>query len=288
VVYDKPVTEIIRQRFSCRLYLKERIEEKKRQRLQECISSLHIGPLGTHVRFHMVAATELDQNALKGLGTYGLIKGASGFIVGAAASAERDLEDYGYMMERLILLATDLELGTCWLGGSFTKSSFAGRIAATRDEQVPAVAAIGYVANPEKARNTLIRRLIGADGRLPWETLFFHERFNVPLTREQAGEYGTPLEMMRLGPSASNKQPWRIVKKGKNWHFYLKRTRGYGEGLISNLMKGADLQRVDMGIAMCHFELASRELSLSGKWKIEEPSIDKPHFLMEYTVSWAC
>ena len=33
----------------------------------------------------------------------------------------------------------------------------------------------------------------------------------------------------------------------------------------------ADLQRVDMGIAMCHFELAARERGLAGRWVVEQP-----------------
>jgi hypothetical protein len=68
------------------------------------------------------------------------------------------------------------------------------------------------------------------------------------------------------------------------WHFYLRRGRGYGQGLSGKLM-AADLQRVDMGIAMCHFELTARQLGLQGQWVIQEPSIEKPE-LAEYCVSW--
>ena len=38
------------------------------------------------------------------------------------------MEDFGYLMERVILYATALGLGTCWLGGTLTKSSFAEKI----------------------------------------------------------------------------------------------------------------------------------------------------------------
>jgi len=60
--------------------------------------------------------------------------------------------------------------------------------------------------------------------------------------------------MVRIAPSASNKQPWRIVKIEGAWHFFLERTKGYGDGIIFKLLKLADIQRLDMGIAMCHFE----------------------------------
>jgi len=293
MTYSRPITEIIRQRFSCRTYLERPIEEEKRKRLQEEMALLRAGPLrdalhpaGAPLRFVLVAATEQDREALRGLGTYGFIRGASGFIVGAVGRGVEDLEGYGYAMERLILLATDLGLGTCWLGGFFSRGRFADKVSATEEEQVPAVAAVGIIADVARARNTLLRRQIHADSRLPWEKLFFRGGFGVPLGREEAGACATPLEMVRLGPSASNKQPWRLVQDGNDWHFYLQRTRGYGRGLASALLRIADIQRLDMGIAMCHFELTTRELGLRGGWVVHEPAIAKPDELTEYTVSW--
>jgi hypothetical protein len=103
-----------------------------------------------------------------------------------------------------------------------------------------------------------------------------------------AGEYAASLEALRWGPSASNKQPWRIVRINNAFHFYLTRTKGYGkESLLFTLLRLADLQRVDMGIAMCHFELTARELNLAGRWTVREPDIAKPGDSTEYIVSWS-
>lgn len=284
--YRKPVTDIIKQRFSCRTYLDKPIAEEKRQRLAEFVSSIKIGPLGAPMRFALIAATEQDRNSLRGLGTYGFIKGATGFIVGAVGPFEKNLEDYGYGMERAILFATDLELGTCWLGGSFTQSSFAKKIAAKDGELVPAVTSIGYISDKSRSEDW-IRQYARSDSRQPRGNLFFQKRFGVPLLPEQADAYAVPLEMVRLGPSASNKQPWRIIKDGNAWHFYLRRTPGYGRGSLTfGLLRLADLQRVDMGIAMSHFQLTASELGLKGQWVIQEPEIEKPDRLTEYTVSW--
>jgi hypothetical protein len=280
------IQETIQQRFSCRAFLEKAIEEPIQRRLKEQMALLRVGPLATPLRFQLVATTEEDRAALKGLGTYGFIKGASGFIIGAVEPAEKDLEDYGFAMERLVLAATELGLGSCWLGGSFTKSSFANKIEAAENEQVPAVVAVGYVADLEKARDTLFRRQLGADHRLPWERLFFDQTFGVPMTREGAGAYSAALDMVRLAPSASNKQPWRIIRDGNVWHFYLQRTKGYRDGFFSRLMRVGDIQRVDMGIAICHFELAAGELGLRGKWIVQEPASIKPDALTEYTASW--
>lgn len=282
----KPITEIIRQRFSCRTYLEKPIAAEKREKLQAFIHALPSGPFGGQAHFHLVAADKQDSRALKDLGTYGFIQGATGFIIGTLAAGEKNLEDYGYQMEQIILFATSLDLGTCWLGGSFTRSSFARKINAADEALIPAVTSIGEIIDIEQARNGLLRRQINADQRLPWEKLFFDQNFGIPLTQKNAEAYATPLEMLRLGPSASNKQPWRVVKAGSEWHFYLQRTKGYREAGLTRFLGIADIQRLDMGIAMCHFELTAREIGLPGKWVRAEPSIVKPDGLTEYTVSW--
>jgi hypothetical protein len=92
--------------------------------------------------------------------------------------------------------------------------------------------------------------------------------------------------MVRIGPSASNRQPWRIIKNGGRWHLYFARTPGYRESTLVRLVTVADLQRMDMGIAMCHFELTARELGLEGEWVIDDPGIQRQDELTEYLVSW--
>jgi hypothetical protein len=127
---------------------------------------------------------------------------------------------------------------------------------------------------------------MNANRRLPMEQLFFANTFGNALTMESAGSYAQPLEMVRWAPSASNKQPWRIVQICNAWHFYLQRTKGYGKGtLLFSILRLADLQRVDIGIAMCHFELTARALGLNGQWEINDPQIPILENT-EYIVSW--
>lgn len=283
--FSRPISEIIQDRFSCRAYLEDPIPQKELQTLRDCLRSAETGPFGTPLRFDLIAADEHDRKALRGLGTYGFIKGASGFIVGAVSPGEKNLEDYGYRLEQVILYATDLGLGTCWLGGTFTKSSFSRKMMTSTEERLPAVVAMGLIADEAQARQTVLRQRIGSDSRLPWESMFFDGCFNMPLSREIAGAYAIPLEMVRLGPSASNKQPWRIIQIDQAFHFYIQRTRGY-RNVLTQLAGVEDMQRLDLGIAMCHFELAARELGLKGRWTVEEPAIAKPDELTEYSVSW--
>jgi hypothetical protein len=282
--YSQPITNIIHQRYSCRTYVPIPMEEAKRQQLVGFMSSVQAGPFGTPVRFQLLAATEEDRTALRGLGTYGFIQGASGFIIGAVQEGPQNLEDFGYCMEQVILFATDLSLGTCWLGGTFNRSTFAARAGLRPGEQMPAVTAVGYIASKRRLVERVIRRGAGSHNRYLWSQLFFRGRFGQPISAEDAGPYALALGMVRLAPSASNRQPWRIVQEGSAWHFYLQRTPGYrGRARLGHV---PDLQRVDMGIAMCHWELAAQEMGLRGHWVTQQPAIAKPDGLTEYTATW--
>jgi nitroreductase len=285
--FSKPITEIIKQRYSCRSYLDKPINEHDRLLLERFIASTSCqGPLGSHPRYGLIAASQDDSHTLRNLGTYGFIKNPTGFIVGVVNSEQNNLEDFGFLTESIILYATDLGLGTCWLGGSFTRSTFVERFPLAQSETMPAVVATGYALDGSRTSD-LIRQRAGSDKRLDWDCLFFDGQFGQPLSPETAGPFAEVLEMVRIGPSASNKQPWRVIKDGKTWHFYLQRTRGYGApNPLFKMMRLADLQRVDIGIAMCHFELTARQLNLNGKWEHQQPSIERVDELCEYIVSW--
>jgi len=281
--FSQAAIPLMRRRFSCRSYEEHPLSETERQALSDFLSGLACGPFGGRPRFMLAAATTQDRSALRGLGTYGFIKGAPAFMIGAARPAAGDMEDYGYLMETAVLRAADLGLGTCWLGGTFAHSSFAAKIGLQPGEILPAVVPTGAISTRRYPPADLIRRAAGSDSRLEWRDLFFTGDFSTPLGAGQAGQFADALEMVRLGPSASNKQPWRVLRSGAAWHFFLARTPGYGEGMASMLVH-ADLQRIDMGIAMCHFALSTAELGLNGSW--QNIPLPPPGPGMEYTLSW--
>lgn len=282
--FTKPITEVIAARSSRRKYQERPIEEAARRALESALGAELATPFGTRVRLALIAATERDRSALKGLGTYGMIRGAPGFIVGAVEHAWKDMEDYGYALERAILVATDLGLGTCWLGGTFTRSSFARAIGAGPGESVPAVAAVGHAAEHRGAVEEIIRFGAGSARRKPWAELFFDGSFATPLERGRAGSLATPLEMTRLAPSASNKQPWRVVVEPGAAHFYVQRDAAYARTLAAANLH--DLQRIDLGIAMCHFELVTRAGGGAGAWSSDAPQIGALPALTEYVATW--
>jgi nitroreductase len=275
------IIDAINRRVSVRAYSDEPIGKEKEQKILDLLKSENKGPFGNEVRFAMIDLTEAERNETKSLGTYGFISGAKIYVVSAVKGSTGAMEDLGYCLEKVILAATSLGLGTCWMGGTFNRANFARRIKVSDDEVVPAISPIGYARDKRTVRERLLRRLAKSDQRKPWEELFFDGDLNTPLARGSAGKYAGVLDCVRLGPSASNNQPWRIVKQSSEsaFHFYLKRTWGYDK-----FNARIDLQRVDMGIAMCHFDLAAKEIGLAGRWVAANPGLETGNG--EYIVTW--
>lgn len=199
-----------------------------------------------------------------------VIVGADTYIAAKYRRQEDAELGFGYSFERLVLYATSLGLGTVWLAATIDRKAFERALEVAHDEVMPAVTPIGYAAEKRSMRESLMRRNMKSDSRAPFESLFFAGDFTHPLSEEKAGHLLEPLQLVRWSPSATNKQPWRIVVDGKNVHFYEHKTRGYARESTG------DIQKVDMGIAACHFEIAAQELGIEGAFRKCDPGITAP------------
>jgi nitroreductase len=278
--FNKPIVDIIKSRRSVRTYKPEELSKELKDKIKNYAKEIK-GPFDSKVRLELIDATDIAQKSDGKIGTYGVIKGAKAYI---AAITEKDgknsLEQLGYALEELIIFAASLNLGTCWLGGTFKKSEFAKLVDVKENEIMPIVTPVGYIADNKSMMESFMRLAAGSNNRKQWKDLFFNESFECPLEEKDAGDYKTALEMLRLAPSASNKQPWRVLKRGNSYHFYLSHTKGYGNAL------GFSIQKIDMGIAMCHFELTLHELGLKGMWKVNQDMLKNNKDDVEYIVSW--
>ena len=276
---DFTVTELVRMRTSKRNYLSGEFDDHTRANIGEILKMTKDTPFNCDMEFKLIENTRI--NGRDRFGTYGMITGANNYIAGKVKKTQYDLEDFGYAFERIILKLTGLGLGTCWLGGALNRSEFHDIMNIRDDEFIPAVTPVGFTRS-YNFREKMIRFVIKAKKRKPWNELFFNEK-KLPLSESKAGGYKLPLEMTRLAPSASNKQPWRIVKEGDGFHFLLERDPAYQKRLQG---MGYDLQRTDMGIAMCHFELTAKEAGLNGQWVVVDKKYLKLNENCEYFVSW--
>jgi nitroreductase len=274
--FPESVFNIVPRRRSVRTYADGPVGEDALEKLKGFVKRLPEPPLGSGVRFAVAAPGEGDAKALKGLGTYGVIRNPAGFVIGAVEKSEAGLVDFGYLMEAVVLFASSLGIGSCWLGGSFRKTRFSEKIGVSKSECVPSVISFGMPSAKPRTFETLMRKGAGSDSRKPFDTIFFQSDFMHPLSGAEAGDFARVLDMVRLAPSASNRQPWRIVAVPETgaFHFFLQRDAAYSRQL--KWFRLLDLQRVDMGIAACHFELSAREAGFSGNWRAEDPGLREP------------
>jgi nitroreductase len=265
--FNKPINEIIKKRHSVRSYENTGIPKDVKEKLEVYLDEINNseGPFGGKVKIQLVQKDDTDK-ATK-LGTYGVIKGANYYLAVAYKKSNYDLEDLGFLFEKVILYCTSLDLGTVWLGGTFNKGNFAKAMELKEDEKLPIVSPVGI----EGGKKSILARMFGSNTfkRKDFAQIFFYENFDTPLMPEEAKEYSEVLEMARIAPSAMNKQPWRILKDGNAYHIY-------SEGKI-------EMSRIDIGICICHFYLAAKEKGLKGEIKVLSGREDNKY---KYVASW--
>ena len=254
----KHVDMLIRSRRSVRTFDEKALNPEHLEKLCEWMAKVE-NPYGLPVEFKLLNSKEQNLNCPVVVGT--------DLYVGAKMKKAPHLnEAVGYSFEKLILYAQSLGIGTVWVGGTMDRAAFERAMELGADEVMPCVSLLGYPAKKMSVRETLMRKGISADARQPFEKLFFKDSFETPLTQESAGRLAQPLEMVRLGPSAVNKQPWRAVVTDHAVHFYLKRAKGFGGSTL-------DMQKIDLGIALCHFALSAEENGLSIRFVQDDPRI---------------
>ncbi len=245
------IDALVRGRRSVRTFEERPISPQELDQLFAFLADT-TNPYGLPVEFKLLDGTKQKLNCPVVVGT--------DLYVGAKMKQTPHLnEAFGYSFELLVLYAQSLGLGTVWVGGTMDRAAFEKAMELAEDEVMPCMSPLGYPAKKMSLREIMMRKAIKADERMGFEELFFDRSFDAPLTKEKAGKLCHPLEMVRLAPSAVNKQPWRVVIADNVAHFYLKRSKGFPGGTI-------DMQKIDMGIALCHFDLAAREAGLAPRF----------------------
>jgi nitroreductase len=279
--YKESVFDLIKRRTSWRSYDAKSLEDKKIQDINDFISKNIIGPFKNRIRLKILDLPKDHEADLKKMSTYGVIKGARYFLVGAVEKGENDFVDYGYCFEKAILLATERGLATCWLAGTFNRSVFSRAVGLSQLEKMPAISPIGYPSEKRNFIDNAMRALAGSHKRKKWDEIFFDQDFDTNLKLKEHANIADILEMVRIAPSASNKQPWRVVYTGdRSFHFYIERSK-----VLKMIRHQVDFQKLDIGIAMCHFDLCAKEASLKGSWVSEDPGIENSG-KYEYVASW--
>ena len=254
------VYDLIRTRRSVRTYDGKPLSAEHRSALAAYLADIPT-PWGISPEFRLLDASEFGLKSP-------VVTGESLYFAAKLPRREHAEEACGFAFEMLVLYAWSLGIGTVWLGGTLNRDAFQKAMDLEPGEFMPCASPLGYPAKKPALRETLMRKGVGADTRLPFGELFRSGDFRHPLSPEAAGKLARPLEAVRLSPSAVNKQPWRVVIAENAAHFYVKRNKGFTGDATG------DLQKIDLGIALCHFFLTAKEDGLQPALALEDPGLE--------------
>ena len=216
------------------------------------------------VRFHLVKQGRLIASRLTPLtGTRLFFGSAPHFIVVTSEERPLFMLNMGFRMEQMILYATQIGLGTCWIGGMFNEKRISDFMGLEERERVVALTPIGYPDTSivgRAAHGIIELGAMNLGRRKALREIAFGATWGTPLQSDDSKLLGA-LECARLAPSWANTQPWRFLACEEEV-ILAADTRGrYG-----NVRQGKHYYRLDVGIAMAHFLLSAREMGCSGKW----------------------
>lgn len=253
---------IIRSRRSVRTFDGIPLKPETAQEILDYANSV-VNPYGLSIQWFLLDAGKENLKCP-------VITGTDIYIAGKMKKAPHGEEAFGYAFEKVVLFAESKGLGTTWIGGTMDRKAFEKAIHLGSDEVMPCVSPLGVPADKMAIKETLMRKAVKADTRLPLSDLVFDKDFDTPLSSERYGDLADALEMVRWAPSAVNKQPWRLVLDGSNVHFFEKKSKGYVDAA------GWDMQKIDLGIALSHFEIGLREIGRSCDFILSDPGISTP------------
>ncbi len=209
--------ESMASRHSVRAYQDTRIEGEALKVLRAAIDDINAA---AGLSMELVLDDEIAFSTI--LGRYGRFSGARNFIV-VKGKKSRDLRiRAGYWGEKLVLKATEMGLGTCWVGGTYSKKG----IGHDSGDELVCVITIGYAKAPGKPHQTK------------------------PMEKFIAGKHESPpawflngVKAAMLAPTAMNQQKFAFSLSGSAVE-----AKVSGFGFFTD---------VDLGIVKYHFELGA-------------------------------
>lgn len=262
-------TDIIRNRKSVRSFDGRPLSDEDRRKLEDYVSTL-TNPFGVTIHFEFLNNKEHAVSSP-------VITGTESYLAAKVIKEDHYEVAFGYTFEKACLYAASLGIGTVMLAASLSRSAFEKAMNVGENEVLPVASPIGYPADKRSIRDSLMRKGLKADERKSFDTLFYNGSFDQSLTTDAAGIFADALEMARWAPSAGNQQPWRAVVKGNTVHFY------EFQSMKENAL--GDIQKVDVGIALSHFDLVMSEKGVHGKFVFNDPGIavsDKTQYIVSY------
>lgn len=218
------IMEAMKQRHSVRQYTDQQIEKEAAEKLQREIDACN-KESGLHIQL----VTD-EPKAFDGfMAHYGKFSGVKNYIALIGKKGPKLEETCGYYGERLVLLAQQLGLNSCWVAMTYSKIKGAYEVKA--GEKLCCVISIGYGVNQGVSHKVKkVEELCQVNGQMPqW--------------------FRAGVEAAQLAPTAMNQQKFYFVLK---------------EDQVAAKTKAGFYTNVDLGIAKYHFEIGA---GVGNDWK---------------------
>lgn len=191
-------------------------------------------------------AVKLHKFDLKGKlkpSTYGSVEGAEWYMLVGIADTPESYLSAGFRMEQVVLKIVDMGLGTNFMTDTFKSGAFKDAAGFPDNTPLHVIMPVGTPAGKERLVEKITHMALKSRSRKPFEETFGNVPDDSPFHR--------PLEMMRLAPSAYNKQPWRAIAEDKTVWFY---------------QVPSDDSLIGMGNGLANFHLALLQEGKNGSW----------------------
>lgn len=258
------ILEAIKERRSVRSFDGKALSEAVRNELLSFATDVY-NPFGGHFSIRLKSFNL--KNGYKPT-TYGMIKDANDFFLIGMADDEDTALATGFCFEQVVLKAWQLGLGTCWIAATFKGTDFENGESWPDGETLKIICPVGQAAK-KSLMEKITRFSLGSRNRKPFSELFFTDSFKQPLSPDSP--FSEALDMLRLAPSSTNSQPWRVLVDNDTVHFYY--------------APKSRLSVLDTGIGICHFYETEKYYGHTGAfYKLPTPpsAHDKWRYLVSY------
>ena len=234
--------EAVQKRISIRAYKDQLIEPEKLEQLRAYAEKISEE---SGQDFRLFTSEEIGKPVIKM--SAAMFSGPVYTFVSAVGGREPvDAEKIGYYGEDLVLFATQLGLGTCWVHSTYESKSI--DVPKEKGQRLWDVITIGYARDKVPTKQKMMRKMVRRSDRK------LEEFLESDVAYEEAPEWiRQGIEAIFLGPSAVNQQPVNIVYKD-------------GEASARIWKKGNGLEHNDLGIAKKQFEVGAAAAGHPGRF----------------------
>ena len=238
------VIEAIEKRISCRAFAERAIEPEKIEALRRVVAEFD-----AEDDVHCELYGPDDFGPTLNLSKKMFASDSAWYAMLAAPSGPSYEERLGYFGEKLVLAATQLGLGTCWVAGTFDRALTHANLA--EGEVLHDIVPIGYAPEKMPLKQRTVRAGLRARSKKQ------DDLYAGPTPLAQAPEWiRACIDAVWKAPSAINEQPVVFAWEGGNAPIVAK---------LARVKTG--MEYTDLGIAKLHFELAARACGIEGSWE---------------------